>query len=177
MADLLILRTDIYRHSLSHDPVKYSLLNARICNSLRSLVHASSPSKDVPWEDIFQTSTAFILYDFNVRGLFLFLYDAIGRSFDRWEIRIAHQIGGMDNQDLPLYQYQELKPRQIRLLRLHRRFLFAPPRCELVQVSLDDPPLYEVIFYTWGCKALDIPLNISRKRVLVTANVEGFLPY
>jgi hypothetical protein len=62
----------------------------------------SRPQKMFLGKTSFKVFAAFILYDFNVRGLFLFLYDATGRSFDRWEIRIAQQNGGTDNQDLPL---------------------------------------------------------------------------
>jgi heterokaryon incompatibility protein (HET) len=78
------------------------------------------------------------------------------------------------------YHYKPLDrsaPRNIRLLRLHRRHFLQPPKCDLVEASLDSAPEFEAISYTWGTVDPDCPVNVSGSAVLVTAAVDELLHY
>ena len=51
----------------------------------------------------------------------------------------------------PSYSYRPLSPnKEIRLLKLLRRSPFTELTCEMHHVSLDNPPPFEAISYTWG---------------------------
>jgi hypothetical protein len=78
---------------------------------------------------------------------------------------------------MALYQYQPLKDaRSIRVLKL------APshdptfvPRCALEEVSLDCPPKYQALSYTWGSGGLCKNICCDGKAMRVTENCKDIL--
>ena len=72
------------------------------------------------------------------------------------------------------YTYQMLEDRHIRLLRLHRDWLFRI-QYELVKASLDDPPHFEAISYTWGNQLEVEDIIISDRIFSTTRTVASIL--
>lgn len=74
------------------------------------------------------------------------------------------------------FDYPPLRrPLPIRLLRikgLSRLFTNpnGPLRTKLFEISLENPPSYEAISYTWDQQQADQPLRCNNKRLHVTAN-------
>jgi len=53
----------------------------------------------------------------------------------------------------------------------------APITCSLVEVTLDDHPIYEALSYVWGDPKLQSTLQIEGARLKVTNNLELALRY
>ncbi|KAF1359795.1 HET-domain-containing protein, partial [Lizonia empirigonia] len=63
----------------------------------------------------------------------------------------------------------------IRILRLCRGTGSAPIKCELLVVSLDDNPYYEVLSYVWGDHKNTRRIQVDGTRFDATVNLFDFL--
>lgn len=85
----------------------------------------------------------------------------------------------LGNGKLDEYQYSSLEiPRTIRLIKLRRRKLFTSVQCDIIEVVLDEAPLFEALSYTWRNEKPSVRISVSDGSfVLVTQAVDEFLRY
>ncbi|KAK2762152.1 hypothetical protein FQN54_001160 [Arachnomyces sp. PD_36] len=115
--------------------------------------------------------SAFKLFDiapacWNILSWPLRTYARLETGFINWrKSRIAS----------PLYTYQQLGHRQMRLLKIRRRLPFTEIQCELFHANIDDPPEYTAISYTWGVASPTEDVLIDGARARVTSTVHDIL--
>lgn len=73
------------------------------------------------------------------------------------------------------YQYQPLRPDEIRLLKILPGKPFVDLQCELLHVSLDATLTYEALSYTWGQNKESAELMIGDSRLGITTNLHSAL--
>ncbi|PMD13100.1 hypothetical protein NA56DRAFT_586193 [Hyaloscypha hepaticicola] len=74
------------------------------------------------------------------------------------------------------YIYKRLPTsRHVRLLLIYPRHPDASIRCSLIPVSLEQPPYFEAVSYTWGRPDKDFNVIIDDCEVPVTANAYNLL--
>lgn len=81
-----------------------------------------------------------------------------------------------DFDSLPAFRYSPLPRNYIRLIRLERRTIFSRLlSASVVEVSMDKPPRYEALSYTWGCRTSKKPMLIEGKGFYITTNLHELL--
>jgi hypothetical protein len=134
------------------------------------------------WKETFLGKVSFKLFELycwhdpSIHSSFFYIYDGPFGTFNRWEVAVARRRV-KDKPTLPNYLYQASHTqRHIRLLRLKRRILSAPS-CEVIQIPLENAPVFEAISYTRGNKDPSIPLEVDGAQVLVTSVIDELLFY
>ena len=97
------------------------------------------------------------------------------RRIEAWEARRSKKPSA----SLPRLAYDSLDEsrREIRVLRLRRRTLRSELRCEFVKASVDNPPPFDAISYTWGGEKPTENIIVDGCRLPVTPSVFKFLWY
>ena len=62
---------------------------------------------------------------------------------------------------LPEYCYHPLGERTTRLLRIHRRWPFRGLECDVITISVDDPPEYEAVSHAWGDRQSFVTMKVD----------------
>jgi hypothetical protein len=77
------------------------------------------------------------------------------------------------------YNYTSLNPakREIRILTVEPGEFSDPLECRLTVASLEDPPEYYALSYTWGNARIRRPVSINGKKIMVTPNLDVTLRY
>ena len=104
----------------------------------------------------------------------------MARRFEAWEAerskkRFARPSKRFDYGSVPLNSSK----REFRILRLRRRTLQPELRCEFITVSIDNPPPFETLSYSWDGEAIsdDTSIIVNNCRLPVTPKVFRFLWY
>ncbi|RYP15316.1 hypothetical protein DL765_005797 [Monosporascus sp. GIB2] len=99
--------------------------------------------------------------------------DAIDHSFDTFQRFYArYWIGGEDEISRHEYRYQELHHSDhTRLLELLPGSDHEQITCNLAEASIDDPPRYSALSYTWGTTPRTKTVLINGQSFLVTDNL------
>jgi hypothetical protein len=76
----------------------------------------------------------------------------------------------------PRYQHHRLKSsRSFRVIRLHPSSEGKPLRCDILEASLDHPPAYEALSYTWGPAEPPRNLHYDGRLLSIMTNCAGAL--
>ncbi|KIM97244.1 hypothetical protein OIDMADRAFT_203967, partial [Oidiodendron maius Zn] len=74
------------------------------------------------------------------------------------------------------FAYKALTDDDIRLVTILPAPDFNDPiQCSLRHVSLENPPAYEALSYTWGDQSVTKPINLEGETIEVTDNLESAL--
>lgn len=88
-------------------------------------------------------------HDSTLRTIFFRWFEALVTYMTQQEIAMARQGRANEGSTLKPYAHCKLdSPRDIRLLKLHRKVVGSPPTGELVHRSLDETPESEAVSYT-----------------------------
>jgi hypothetical protein len=76
-----------------------------------------------------------------------------------------------------IYSSQPLPTGKFRILTLHPGRLSQPVVCDLVEASIDDPPEFEALSYTWGDPNITVSIQLCGQAIPVTVNLASALRY
>ncbi|KAI8652619.1 HET domain-containing protein [Fusarium keratoplasticum] len=93
-------------------------------------------------------------------------------AYSDWAGRSWSNVSGSSFLGDKAYQYRPLEEQSIRLIRIYPERM-TTIKCEIVHVSLEDPPLYIAVSYAWGDPRDTRMIEIEGYPISVSASLHG----